>query len=345
MLPFLNILRPVFLVLPLLAAYMMYSNATKSGLDTMITQHCPPTLVSQEETPFRLPYTGLFLDGTLCGIVTVFQTGLNSDITLKFLSYFLASGLPLLVFQVVEADRPRQNALIASPMIFALAGQCVTFAVVQPLYWFLFLHSSSSLRATGLHPANMHVTQAQAEAILFAISIGAIVPTVCLILMNDPQVTAIWQIFPVFISLSYSLHHYFRPSTLHPQSGYKTIQAVYIISFILASSTHIAIIWPMINDIQSFVLTFVPSVNPLPKSMPLDSLVRQLLQWDFVFTFIPAHIGSLWFAATYWELLLLVTWNILALPIIGPGATISAILLWRESQIQQHYDGGKIHRD
>jgi hypothetical protein len=94
------------------------------------------------------------------------------------------------------------------------------------------------------------ITQADAEAIVFGIIAlaGAVIPTAAMLVLKDPYVTAIWQIYPVYVTIAHFLHLQIRPASQYSQSGYRIIQALFIGCFIISSSTHISIVWPIIND-------------------------------------------------------------------------------------------------
>ena len=44
-------------------------------------------------------------------------------------------------------------------------------------------------------------------------------------------------------------------------------------------------------------------------------------------------LGTLWFASSAKQAALMVLWDLLASVVVGPGAAISGVLLWRERRL------------
>lgn len=318
---------------------MTYLNMFKSGLLDILSSQCPATFISKEQTPYRLPYTGYFplIDELLCPLVTTFQIAFKDEAAYTFLSYFFSSGLPLFLFQIFESTRRGSHILVTFPAFFGLLGQVTTFGVMLPLYYFAFFLTNGAKP----HVASIHLDKASAEATLFGVIVGAVIPSACFMLLNDPQVTAIWQIFPAYVSLAYTAHSFIRPSSKYSTSGYKVVRGAYIAAFILGSSSHLAIIAPMLkdlNDLSTLKKIFIPAFPYLTPGTPVPELILQFFKLNFYFTFGAALITSLFFSDGLIGFLSFVLWYAISIPLFGPGAAIVGITLWRESNLRQHYD-------
>jgi hypothetical protein len=54
------------------------------------------------------------------------------------------------------------------------------------------------------------------------------------------------------------------------------------------------------------------------------------LQWDAAFTLGSGVVGTLWFANNAKQVALIALWNVISSVIVGPGAAVSGVLIWRE---------------
>lgn len=308
----------LLLVFPCLTALSVHFIFRQSGLSRLSAQ-CTTT-----------SYTGLgSIDTPLCGLVTFFQTLMASPTHFSFLKYFSGNGAPFVVLPIVEAYRTGQSRLLAYPLIWGLASQLFTMAVTTTVYCFVFLLLGGVER--GRKSDIRLITQADAEAIVFGIIAGAVIPTVAMMVLQDPYVTAMWQLYPAYVAIGHFLHLLFRPASRYSQSGHRTIQALFIGSFIVSSSTHISIVWPMINDYDTLREFFIPSISMLDPSTDLSLQVLELLQWDFAFSFVSVAVTSLWFASNLKQFIGIIAWYIGAIPTIGFGAAVIGVAIWRDN--------------
>jgi len=246
----------------------------------------------------------------------------------SFLTYFLGNGGPFVILPIVEAYRTGQNRLLAYPLIWGLGSQIFTMAATSTVYCFVFILLGGVERG---RKSNLRlITQADAEAIVFGVIAGAVIPTAAMLVSQDPYVTAIWQIYPVYIYIAHFLHLQIRPVSRYSQSGYRTIQALFIGCFIISSSIHISIVWPMITDFDTLREFFIPSVSMLDPSTDLTLQVFDVLKWDFAFSFITVAVTSLWFASSLKQLMAIIAWYTGAIPTIGLGAAVMGVAIWRD---------------
>jgi hypothetical protein len=60
---------------------------------------------------------------------------------------------------------------------------------------------------------------------------------------------------------------------------------------------------------------------------------RDFLQWDGVFGFGSTLLATLWFAKNTSQFFGILLWNVIASVVVGPGAAIAAVALFREAQL------------
>jgi len=83
---------------------------------------------------------------------------------------------------------------------------------------------------------------------------------------------------------------------------------------------------------------FLPSLIPLNVSdVSLQTL--DFLKWDFVLGFVSTALATLWFAQDWIQLFKMVVWYTMAIPLVGFGAAVMGVVLWREQFLINH-----IHR-
>jgi len=173
--------------------------------------------------------------------------------------------------------------------------------------------------------------------VVFGIVVGAVIPSAGMLALNDPYVTAIWQFFPIYILVAQCTHLLFRPSSRYSHSGHQTIRGLYIATFVLCSSIHIATIWPSIGDLQTVRRVFLPSVAMPQQTM--EHKVHHLLKWDLAVAFISSTLVTFWFASSRKQLASLVAWSVFAIPVFGPGAAMmGAFFWWQEASLHSASD-------
>ncbi|KAF8644126.1 hypothetical protein AX16_008655 [Volvariella volvacea WC 439] len=325
-----------FLTISGFAAYSIFGQLQQSELAKDLGDSCPATYISQEFTPYRLAYTGSpGLDHTLCGFITFFHALYTPGPPITFLNYFIGTAGPIFVFFAVEAVRRGRPSSIAYPVFFGLASQVITVGVTVPLYCSVFVLSGGA----GVKRAAAFVTQAHAEAIAFSTLIGSVVPSAGLTILQDPYVTALWQIYPIYMSIAQLGHLVIRSPKSHSQSGFWIIRAIYITTFILASSTHIATALPLLmKDWQTFKAGFILSMTALSPQSPIESRVLQFLKQDYTFSYISILALGFWMLEDVSQAIKLAIWYLFSVPLLGPGAAFSGFALWRESTLRKGYE-------
>ncbi|KAL0947325.1 hypothetical protein HGRIS_013444 [Hohenbuehelia grisea] len=318
----------IFPLLTATAVHFLFVQMTNSELGKDVAEYCPELLGSNH--PFRLHYTGLeVIDRVLCTLVSFFHAILEPE-TSQFLMYFMSTGAITFVFPLVESRRAGRHIALGWPLIIGFFSQTMTVGLTLTMYWLLFIWTGAA-RRKPIAGAGAGVTQAEAEAVVFAIAVGMGVPTAGLLFMKDATVTALWQAFPALASLGVAAHLLIRPMSRHSESGYNTIRALYIGIFMISSSAHLAMVAPLLNDLPALKALLLPSLTSPPVAAATRDKVENFLKWDAVYAFGSMMIGSLWFAKDGRQVVKLAEWYTVATPIVGPGAAITAVLLWRES--------------
>ncbi|KAJ7168332.1 hypothetical protein C8R43DRAFT_1060642 [Mycena crocata] len=318
----------LFPALSLFAFRATFGHLLASGLRSTLIQQCPPIATSLQEAPYRLEYTGVpAVDKRLCGLVALFHLALTDEVS-PFLNYFMGTALPLLALMALESFRKGRHSLLAFPVVFGLVSQLITVGVTLPIYWLIFIVTGSAQRRAV--KGRTEISQPHVEGVILGLTIGAAIPSVCLSALRNPVVSAFWQGFPLWQYLVTSGHMLFRRVSPNANSGYSWLRAFYIGVFALCAGTHIGSV--AARNIEGVKALLLPSLVPLTSAAP-NFQVRDFLQWDAVFSFGSTLLATLWFAEDFRQLFNLLLWNTIASIVVGPGAAIAAVALWRESKL------------
>ncbi|KAJ7184318.1 hypothetical protein C8R46DRAFT_457470 [Mycena filopes] len=326
----------LFPVLSALALKLILRNLdTAAGLTPYLEHQCSPPSLHESPHPYRLSYTGLdALDATVCGFVAFFHLALTPTVR-PLLTYFLGTSLPLLALPALEAHRRGHSAILSLPVLVGLAGQLFTVGAVLPLYWLVFILSG----AAHVAPSPSRTTQissAHAQATVFSLFIVGVI-SACLLVLSDPHVTALWQLFPLYQFIAQTVHILVRPLANSTAHGFGWIQALYVTSFIAGSSLHLG----TIAAAPSVASVFLPRMGPPAVRVTPELLVLDVLQWDSIFAFGSTLLATVWFARTTRQALAIAVWNVVGSVVVGPGATIAAVALWRESHLHPETETAK----
>jgi hypothetical protein len=130
-------------------------------------------------------------------------------------------------------------------------------------------------------------------------------------------------------------HLFIRPSSRFHTSGYWTVQATFIITFISSAISHVSVLWLAKDSLVFLKSLYMPPISPPDPAktslqFKLQLAIHVFLQWDYIFTMGSGLIGTLWLARNVRQAASVILWNIIATMVVGPGAAISGVLLWRE---------------
>ncbi|KAF7359271.1 Citreoviridin biosynthesis protein D [Mycena sanguinolenta] len=303
----------VFPAISAAALKLIFGSFVASGLDQELRLQCPTAL--SESMPYRLEYLGLpAVDGTLCALVAFFHLAFTPAVR-PLLTYFFSTSIPLLALPALEAVHSGRPAILALPVLLGLAGQMFTVGATLPLYWLLFILSGAAqARPAAEASQSTMISTAHVQAVSFGIIVGA----------GAPSLFPVWQ----FIAQMGHLIVRPPPKSGAAANGFGWVQALYVASFIVGSSIHLGTLAAATSWRDVFLPSLEPRVGVAPELKVLD-----FLQWDCFFGFSSTLLATLWFARTASQALTIALWNVLGSVIVGPGATIAAVALWRESYL------------
>ncbi|KAF5372892.1 hypothetical protein D9758_001717 [Tetrapyrgos nigripes] len=278
--------------------------------------------------PNRLPSSGYpFVDQGLCLLISLFSA-LFDQYTYPFLLWLMVALAPIVSFMALEASRVDSGAplMVRNPTLTGITIQTMSFAFTTPLYWLSIITSG---RANMRPSFTSTVSKEHAQAIFLAVLLGLVAPTFYMMHFQTPSTILAWQPFPVFVAIVHGLCIAFTGSS--SKSGYSYIRALYILNFLANAYVHLSILLPNINNLQSLEGLFVPSTSLIDLAEPASAHALHLLQWDTYIGIGSTVFATLWFARSAGQFLGLLLWNLVAVPIFGPGAAFAGAALWRES--------------
>jgi hypothetical protein len=303
----------------------------QSGTGLQLLEFCNVP-IGTEGYPLRLAYTGYpDLDLRICSLVAFFQALM--DPAYQPLVAELMTGLAAVtMIPFVEAAREKRSILLAMPAVIGVLFQLFSYAVIMPLYYVAFILTGASI-SRPVEGRETKITQGSAEALLFALIAGYIVPTIYMVVYRGITATALWQGYPLIMAFAQFTHLIVRPSSRHVKSGYATIQAMYGLIFVVSAVVHIYYIWPLFFDIQEFQRIMVPrlALSERPLSLPEGTAV--VIQWDQAFGVGSTLLVSFWFAESARDIVLLFVWHVLISIALGPGAAIAGVMSVREARL------------
>ena len=315
----------IFPIFTALAFKLLFGRIAAAGLTEQLGTHCRTT---PEFTPQI--FTGVpAIDQTLCPLVTFFNTLMHDDTGMSFLTYAIGTGGPLVLIPTFEAYRPGQSFLLAYPVIWLLISQLMSIAATLPLYWLAFILMGGARKARNVD--SKLVTQAESESLVFGIIMGVVVPSVAMLILDDPIVTAMWQFYPAFVAIAESVHLFFRTSANHPQSGHVTLRVLFIACFLISSSVHISTVWPLFSDLENLKALLLPSIHLLDSKVDIAVHLLDFLKWDMLLGFSSTAVATLWFTSSAKQLFAIIAWYAFAIPAFGFGAAITGVAVWRNS--------------
>ncbi|KAK5662488.1 hypothetical protein OQA88_8400 [Cercophora sp. LCS_1] len=308
--------------------------------------------------PLRMVYTGFPpADSILAFLVAAFMPGI-AGWDERFLiqqTYFLPQFFSVISVLAVEAHRRRNDRrILGFTNAFALIYQMIGGAIIVPLWFILYVLASS--RSDYHLPSNRQVRPSEARALLPALVVGYVVPTV---LMYYPWqdrtdiprlevLNAIWQVSPLVPNLLVRLfasRDDTAPSVEQRKSAHKYVLSVHVVSGLFCAASHAWFVYSVLTSMNpnvSFASVLIPGGVSDAKADDASGLLW-IFQWDLWGIFVS---GLLWSfvggvdvlrvegAALSAGRVLKWTFWIGALSFIaGPGAAISAAWYWIESSM------------
>ncbi|THV07843.1 hypothetical protein K435DRAFT_741221 [Dendrothele bispora CBS 962.96] len=286
------------------------------------------------DNPYRLPYTDFpIVNQGLCVLISLFHSTFDPSVY-PFMIWFMATTAPIVAFIALEARRQNRKApfMVKNSTITGLLMQTLSFAFTLPLYWMFSVTSGViSTRPSAGDNSTRTVSKSYAQAVFFAILLGLVVPTVCMLNFQTPYATLAWQPFPAYVAIVQSLYLTIAGSS--SGSGYAWIRALYVSCFIANAYVHVSLILPQINDLQTLQNLFVPTEALIDIAKPGPAHALHMIQWDAYIGLGSSILATFWFAKSVGQFIGLLLWTSVAVPALGPGAAFSAAALWRESSL------------
>jgi hypothetical protein len=202
----------------------------------------------------------------------------------------------------------------------------MSFAFTMPLYWLSLITSGN---ANSRPSSNTIISKSHAQAVFLAVIFGLVAPTVYMLQSQTPYAILAWQPFPVFVAILQGLYLTITGSS--SKSGYSYIQALYISNFLANTYVHLSIFLPIVNNLQALKGLFVPTTSLIDLAEPATAHALHLIQWDTWIGMGSTVFATLWFTRSAGQFVGLLLWNLVAVPVFGPGAAFSLAALWRES--------------
>lgn len=271
------------------------------------------------------------IENLMCMLVSFFYPLFQSEGTpySPFVREFAISFSAVIVVPFFEAYRSNSRFWPGFPLLMGLLYQCITAGATFPLFWaLLILRGSKS-------SVNIEVKQGRAESVLAGIIIGYFVPCLGIHFWPSNTTIALWQIFPVYITIVAAIYRAFRTGQSANKPGTRVVCGTYALLFCLSAINHLGVMAAYEFDLKRGMNNWMPPIqlpDPQKGHTALHAIVH-LLQWDSVFVFGSTLLASLWFVDNLFQGIVLLLWSTVASVLFGPGAAFSGIFLWRERRI------------
>ncbi|EOD44034.1 putative fad binding domain protein [Neofusicoccum parvum UCRNP2] len=316
--------------------------------------------------PLKQTYTGIStVDLTLSMLVSAFSGGVaGSDPNQRLQCvYFMVMLIPMALVWTVEAYRNGNfRSLVSWPVIFGAAYQLMGIGKIAPLYYLVSLFTSNSplyTRTTGRSiPASV------AKALLPALCIGYVIPTILMFLPYDDLATqqnriAFWQPFPIYVAaLTFGISSLIclvdpgQPLDLElfELKDVLALQAGYAFAFFATAATHIsAVFYILANSSTSISEVFFNLPRPGAAWGEVANPVFVFFKYDMLLCFAAVFVWCLYSILelrrtgyiTSEQAVKAAAVTTAAQLVVGPGAAYSGVWAWRESVIVQQVKTGK----
>ena len=327
----------VFPVVAVLAIKFQSASLFLPGGGTILDGHCPAIIPDKGHTdvqfPNRLHYTGVgLLDYLLCFPVAAsgVQGFLAEPVTTQFTHYFFSSLLPILSILAVEGLRPGVSKAASLPYFILFLSQFGSLGVILPVYWTLYIFGGNVDNRRNVSISDVGRNKALAAS--FGLIIGAVLPSLGMLHFKDPYTIATWLLYPIFVAILHYCTFKVLPASAGLKSAFPVIRSLYIGTFVFASSTHIAAVWPKVPRLSWPEAFAPPALDPSYLSIStIPFLLQNCLKWDFFFAMLSCVLASLWFARNVKELLGFILWYFLAIPVFGIGSAVMGVFIYDDA--------------
>ncbi|KAK1142960.1 hypothetical protein N8T08_007201 [Aspergillus melleus] len=305
----------------------------------------------EDGTPFHTEYTGFQpLDFPIAVLVAFFYYGTNGSHPgyQQFLVDAYSTLQLAFVWLYVEGLRLEDKPYpIANPLIWGLLWQALGGAVAWPIYFFYHIRWFNS-RQGQLRPLSLP----SAQALPFSFLLGAVLPTVIGMLPTwyprSPHVhqslLAAWQPDPVWVAV---IQTFFTKLFSAPENASQAVwwtRASLLLSAVACTIGHSHTLWMVITSSDerlSFSRMYIPHLvnGPQDATVRLASGPWLFLQYDLIIYSLASVswayilVSRLVTPGALSRLVVLPILFIVGSVILGPGATVSLALFWREGTV------------
>jgi hypothetical protein len=181
---------------------------------------------------------------------------------------------------------------------------------------------------------------AEVEGLIFGLVLGAVLPSINMVVLNDPFATWVWQFYPVCVALARAVYVIlFRTSEVDEEEktnerggphSQRALRALYIACFLIASITHIRFTWSLFlkRDWRMLVDFLIP-VRASNGAHPSRQM-HNFLKWDYALGYGSLSVALLWSATNFGQVVRMLLWYAIAIPVFGMGGAVMGILAWRD---------------
>ena len=213
----------------------------------------------------------------------------------------------------------------------------MTGAVIFPIYGLCYTLISSK---SGYYSKGREVPLAQAKALLPAIIVGLLIPTIAMYIPwknieTSMALTAFWQPAPAYINVLMWILPYFYSNSNGEATQTKAahlpyLKNVYKTSIAIGAIAHFAIVIKSFQD-GTLSQVFVPDKSGVATSMAAG--LHYIFQVDWIFTYIATLV---WMFLVNLDLKIAGKRSmnpimiVLTMGLLGPGGGPAAFWMWRE---------------
>ncbi|KAF2734443.1 hypothetical protein EJ04DRAFT_603209 [Polyplosphaeria fusca] len=355
-----NFIRYYFRSLAVIATLLLWGTSVWNGTVKALLLAVLNGRMS-DNVPLETKFTGIpLIDLPIALLVAFFYYGTNGQDA--GYNYFLVDAYSTLqsafVWLYMEMAREGQKPKwVANPIVFGILWQCFGAAISLPLYYSIHLPWALVADLGGRSVASPRDAQAIQISFLF----GALCPAVVGMLptwlgpvyrsaRQHQIVLAVWQPDPFWVSAIYALVSGFGPLTSprarqSTRHSYPWVRATYVLAAVCSAAGHLCTVAQMINSSGEPKLglthMYMPSfTGPSETTNILTSGPRLFLQYDLVIIAISSLSWAFLLCRSAlemraWQQIRLAFCMMLGALVIGPGATVSLVLLVREAAVHR----------
>ncbi len=288
-----------------------------------------------------------FIDGFLSWNVHLIKEALNPNIP-PFLSGFVSSLATVTYLPIIEASRESPNVPL-SPFWTGIYTQCFGRGVLFPWWYSTFAATPGASRRSPGHARGSSISQYDAEANLFTILSGYIIPAILMSKTRSEGWILTWFLYPFTFALLPKFYKSIRklisctPKNHRASTdrGHQITLLVYIIGFVYASYLHLSVCAPIMLDPVAMKELLAPRVTfPTPSSVSKDPLgvaktILEAIRWDAWITFFASIGATMAFARSKREAIRLAIWAPIGLTVFGTGGVLNAVWFCRELRLKK----------